>query len=69
MRRQAGKNGGPPRPKGLRRLNKWEIARESTKSGTTGTLFSEKAFSSPGDRAVVSGDTLTVTYTFSLTAV
>jgi hypothetical protein len=38
----------------------------SAKSGTTGTLFSEKAFSSPGDRSVVSGDILAVTYTFSL---
>lgn len=38
----------------------------SAKSGTTGTLFSEKAFSSPGDRSVVSGDILSVTYTFSL---
>lgn len=38
----------------------------SAKSGTTGTLFSEKAFSTPGDRSVVSGDILAVTYTFSL---
>ena len=38
----------------------------STKSGTTGTLFSAVDFSAPGDRAVVSGDTLNVTYTFSL---
>lgn len=38
----------------------------SAKGGTTGTLFSEKAFSSPGDRSVVSGDVLAVTYTFSL---
>ena len=38
----------------------------SAKSGTTGTLFSEKAFSSPGDRSVVSGDIIAVTYTFSL---
>jgi len=41
----------------------------STKSGTTGTLFSASDFSSPGDRSVVSGDTLNVTYTFSLDAV
>ena len=40
----------------------------SAKSGTTGTLFSEADFGSPGDRTVVSGDTLSVTYTFSLTA-
>lgn len=44
------------------------LTSNSTKSGTTGILFSEKAFSSPGDRSVVNGDTLTVTYTFSLTA-
>lgn len=43
------------------------LTSNNTKSGTTGTLFSEKAFSSPGDRSVTSGDTLTVTYTFSLT--
>jgi hypothetical protein len=38
----------------------------SAKSGTTGTLFSAADFSSPGDRNVVSGDTLNVTYTMSL---
>ena len=38
----------------------------NTKSGTTGTLFSAADFQSPGDRSVVSGDTLNVTYTFSL---
>jgi len=38
----------------------------SAKSGTTGTLFSEKAFSSPGDRTVVSGDIIAVSYSFSL---
>jgi len=38
----------------------------SAKGGTTGTLFSVKAFSSPGDRSVVSGDIIAVTYTFSL---
>jgi len=38
-------------------------------SGTTGVLFSAADFQSPGDRTVVSGDTLTVTYTFSLDAV
>lgn len=43
------------------------LTSNSTKSGTTGVLFSAANFSSPGDRAVVSGDTLTVTYTFSLT--
>jgi hypothetical protein len=40
----------------------------SAKSGTTGTLFSAADFSAPGDRSVVSGDVLSVTYTFSLTA-
>ena len=35
-------------------------------SGTSGVLFSESDFTSPGDRTVVSGDTLNVTYTFSL---
>lgn len=38
-------------------------------SGTSGVLFSESNFQSPGDRTVVAGDTLNVTYTFSLTAV
>ena len=37
-------------------------------SGTSGILFSEADFQSPGDRAVVSGDVLNVTYTFSLDA-
>ena len=41
----------------------------STKGGTTGTLFSAADFQSPGDRAVVNGDTLSVTYQFSLDAV
>jgi hypothetical protein len=40
----------------------------SAKSGNTGTLFSAADFGSPGDRSVVSGDTLSVTYTFSLAA-
>jgi hypothetical protein len=39
----------------------------SAKSGTTGTLFSASDFTG-GDRTVVNGDTLNVTYTFSLTA-
>jgi len=40
----------------------------SAKSGVVGTLFSAADFGSPGDRAVVNGDTLSVTYTFSLAA-
>ena len=42
------------------------LTTSNTKSGTTGTLFSASDFTSPGDRSVVSGDTLNVTYTFSL---
>jgi hypothetical protein len=37
-------------------------------SGTSGVLFSESDFQAPGDRVVISGDTLNVTYTFSLDA-
>ena len=44
------------------------LTSDNTKGGTTGVLFSAADFASPGDRSVVSGDTLTVTYTFSLTA-
>lgn len=40
----------------------------SVSSGTSGVLFSESDFQSPGDRVVVAGDTLNVTYTFSLDA-
>jgi hypothetical protein len=40
----------------------------SVTSGTSGILFSASDFQSPGDRVVVSGDTLNVTYTFSLDA-
>jgi len=40
----------------------------SVSSGTSGILFSESNFQSPGDRVVVAGDTLNVTYTFSLDA-
>jgi len=42
------------------------LTSNNTKSGTTGTLFSAADFSAPGDRSVVSGDILNVTYTFSL---
>ena len=44
------------------------LTSNNTKSGSTGTLFSAADFGSPGDRSVVSGDTLSVTYTFSLAA-
>jgi hypothetical protein len=44
------------------------LTSDNTKGGTTGVLFSVANFGSPGDRAVVSGDTLNVTYTFSLDA-
>ena len=42
------------------------LTSNSTKSGTTGTLYSAADFSAPGDRAVVAADTLSVTYTLSL---
>jgi hypothetical protein len=40
----------------------------SVDTGTSGTLFSASDFQAPGDRVVVSGDTLNVQYTFSLDA-
>ena len=40
----------------------------SVATGSSGILFSASDFQSPGDRAVVAGDTLNVTYTFSLDA-
>ena len=40
----------------------------SVDTGTSGILFSASDFQSPGDRVVVPGDTLNVTYTFSLDA-
>lgn len=40
----------------------------SVASGTSGVLFSASEFEAPGDRSVVSGDTLNVTYTFELAA-
>jgi len=42
------------------------LTSDNTKGGTTGTLFSAADFQAPGDRSVISGDTLNVTYTFSL---
>jgi len=44
------------------------LTSDNTKGGTSGILFSAADFQSPGDRSVVSGDTLNVTYTFSLDA-
>lgn len=44
------------------------LTNNNVKGGTTGILFSAADFGAPGDRAVVSGDTLTVTYTFNLSA-
>jgi len=41
---------------------------DNTKGGTAGVLFSAAAFAAPGDRVVVSGDTLVVQYSFSLDA-
>ena len=41
---------------------------DSTKGGTAGVLFSASDFAAPGDRSVASGDTLNVTYEFSLDA-
>lgn len=40
----------------------------NTKGGTSGVLFSVATFQSPGARSVVNGDTLSVTYQFSLDA-
>lgn len=44
------------------------LTSDNTKGGTTGVLFSAADFAAPGDRSVVSGDTISVTYTFSLDA-
>ena len=43
------------------------VTTNNTKGGTTGTLFSVGNFT-VGDRPIVSGDTLNVTYTFSADA-
>jgi len=51
---------------GTTTINGAFLTSNNTKGGTTGTLFSAKAFTG-GARAVISGDTLNVTYTFSLT--
>lgn len=44
------------------------LTSNDTKGGSTGTLFSAADFQSPGNRIVVSGDTINVTYTFTLSA-
>ena len=45
------------------------LCSNNTKSGTSGVLFSAADFQAPGDRSVVSGDTINVTYEFRLDAV
>ena len=42
------------------------LVSNSTKGGTTGTLYSAADYGSPGDRSVASSDILNVTYTLSL---
>jgi hypothetical protein len=42
------------------------LTSNNTAGGSTGVLFSAADFQAPGDRSVVNGDTLNVTYTFSL---
>jgi hypothetical protein len=44
------------------------LVSNNTKGGTTGVLFSAADFGAPGDRVVIAGDTVSVTYTFSLDA-
>ena len=44
------------------------LTNDDTKGGTSGLLFSASTFQSPGARSVVNGDTLNVTYEFSLDA-
>jgi hypothetical protein len=41
---------------------------DNTKSGTAGVLFSASDFAAPGDRSVSTGDTINVSYSFSLDA-
>lgn len=42
------------------------LTSSSTKGGSTGVLFSAADFSTPGDRSVVSGDTINVTYSLAI---
>jgi hypothetical protein len=44
------------------------LTSDDTKGGTTGILFSAGDFQAPGDRSVVSGDSIIATYQFSLDA-
>jgi len=44
------------------------LTSNNTILGTTGTLFSAADFQSPGDRSVVSGDVISCTYEFRLSA-
>lgn len=44
------------------------LTTSNVKGGAVGILFSAADFQAPGDRSVVNGDTLTVTYNFSLDA-
>ena len=44
------------------------LTQTADKTTNSGVLFSVSSFQSPGDRSVVNGDILTVTYTFSLDA-
>lgn len=44
------------------------LTTSNTKGGTTGILFSAADFQAPGDRSVVNGDTISLTYTFNLDA-
>jgi len=44
------------------------LTNNSTKGGATGILFSAADFAAPGNRIVSGGDTLSVTYTFTLNA-
>jgi hypothetical protein len=41
---------------------------DNTKGGSAGVLFSAADFAAPGDRSVISGDVLLVSYSFSLDA-
>lgn len=44
------------------------LTSDNTKGGTSGILFSAADFQAPGDRSVISGDVINLTYQFSLNA-